>query len=268
MCVIICKRRGLKLPSPDIIEKCFEDNNDGFGLSFTSLGSTKVTILKGAMTLRDAHALIKKVPKPKSKDMIFHFRTATHGKVCPENCHPFPLTDKLHWLKELSVLTPVAIAHNGIISVTTEGKKGFQSGGVTTEDTDTQLFIKHFLSGLGTTLLNKQVGKLIHGFAGGKFAILTYHGIYTLGDFVEKDGLLFSNLLWDTQTFYTKESSRMYNQCDFCGRYGELNLVIPYFYACRYCHIALGLPTKDFIKLPYMDDYLPGVEKTRLKGGN
>ncbi len=32
---------------------------------------------------------------PNDKDRVFHFRIATSGKVSPECCHPFVLTDNL-----------------------------------------------------------------------------------------------------------------------------------------------------------------------------
>ena len=248
MCVIICKRAGLALPSEEVLRKCWNHNSDGFGLAFNDPKDNRVTIYKGAMTLSHAYKIIGRVPKPKKRDMIFHFRIATQGKVAPENCHPFPLTPKIRWLKELNVLTPVAIAHNGVINVNPDGKKGYK-GGKSDELSDTQVFIQHYLSGLGTSLLNKQVMKLIHGFAGGKFAILTQQGIRTIGEFEEEDGLLFSNTSWDIKTYNnpTSYGNKLFGACDLCGGFGELAPIVPLIYACRYCWISLELGDKAFV---------------------
>ena len=276
MCVIICKRRGLKMPSNDIIRKCFDANEDGFGMAFTSPNSSKVTILKGAMTLKEAFKIIKQVKDARNRHVVMHFRIATHGKIRPENCHPFPMSGQIKWLKELSLLTPIAIAHNGVINIKEDGETGYQQGiGREAENSDTQLFIKYYLAGLGAIVLNKQVAKLIEGFAKGKFAILTNQGIRTLGKFEEKDGIMYSNLIWDRAPFVPSSIStpfqkQLFECCDFCGRFGELKPVVPYIYACRYCTTELDLPTtKDFITMPLLEKFLQNknaIEQQRLGG--
>ena len=53
----------------------------------------KVHIRKGFMDFESFWNAVKDLPT--DKDRVFHFRIATSGKISPECCHPFVLSDNL-----------------------------------------------------------------------------------------------------------------------------------------------------------------------------
>ena len=249
MCIICTKPRGLALPSTAILTRMFQGNRDGFGLAYHHKGDKHVTILKGAMTAPEASRLIAKIPKPTQANVLLHFRIATEGKVCPENCHPFPLSAKDYYLKATSLLTPVAIAHNGMVTVKGLIEKQFIKR--ERQFSDTQKFIKHFFAGMGMAIFNKQITKLIDEYVGGKFAFLTPQGFHFIGEFHEKEGLSYSHLGF---TFdYTNLPRSRYRppvwiaqECDLCNVRGVTLELSDGVYACKYCFQQLGLPLYDF----------------------
>lgn len=250
MCIIVVKPRGQALPSDEIIRKAFVANDDGFGLAFHHEGASLVTIRKGAMKLPQALKMIHAVRKPEQANMILHFRMATQGKICPENCHPFPLSKKRKHLKATHLECPVAIAHNGVILLDEDGDKRF--GGIKTsllqqDLTDTQLFVRYFLVGLGTSLFNRKVTKLIEAYAGGKFAFLSPQQFLAIGDFTEEDGLFYSSLGFKTTYTHTPTTyGRVYAKCALCGGYGEVRRLLNEMQLCRFCFYLIGFDTKTF----------------------
>jgi len=259
VCIICCKPRGLALPSDEIITQMFTHNNDGFGLAYHHKGDKRVTIRKGAMTLAEARAMIAHITRPKEANVLLHFRTATEGKVCAENCHPYPLSKLDRYLTATSLQVPVAIAHNGIISFKRLFEKGLKRE---RQFSDTQKFIKHFLSGMGMTMLNKQVTKLIHEYVGGKFALLTPQGFHFIGDFERDKGLSYSNFGYKMfSTTYTYPASChpltiVGGVCDLCGVTGLTMEVAEGIYGCKYCFQTLQLSLCGFgIAAPYQGGF-------------
>lgn len=188
MCIIAAKPAGVKMPSTETIHNMWVGNPDGAGIMYVKDG--RVRIEKGFMTYESFKAKIDELSR--TLDMtktacVMHFRITTHGGTRPENCHPFPVTDSIPALKKLSANVTLGVAHNGIIPITP--RKGISD---TMEYIATQLAPLHrALPGFTT---NKDAMLMIKNAINSKMAFLDRKGrIFTIGDFVEDDGILYSN---------------------------------------------------------------------------
>lgn len=204
MCLIIAKPSGVRLPTFKVLKKAFDTNSDGFGLAYRFPNSPVVFIRKGAMSYRKTKQLLHLLPDLQSLEMLLHFRQATAGEVTQANCHPFPLSSRDEDLSALEIETTMAIAHNGVISEyskygTTPPTNGFS---------DTQMFIKEYLTELGkSALVSKAVlRKLIGKSTYSRFAFLSASGFKFIGTFEEHDGCQFGGLFsqWRYNSFQSK----------------------------------------------------------------
>lgn len=253
MCLIIMKPRHHPLPSAKIIKQSFQNNKDGFGLAYTHRGDDAVHIRKGAMTLADANAMLNAVPNPFEADILMHFRFATEGRVWEGNCHPFPITKRIRDLVALDLSCRLAIAHNGIIfdlagklHIETQPLNPYHSS-LQAEFSDTQLFIQNYLALIGEGILNKGVGRLIQDYTESKFAILAPQRIVLIGDFIEDDGIYYSNTGYKYSIIYTDyygddedwwrthpgEPSCI---CEICGEVVFYTYLVEGVMMCTGCH--------------------------------
>ena len=201
MCIIVSKETGVELPSKEILEQCFFSNPDGAGLMFVNKG--KVNIVKGFMNFDSFYEYLMKLDKIhnlKNKALVMHFRISTGGNVDEGNCHPYPITSSKRLLRSTMVKTDVGMAHNGIIS-TYSYKKG--------ELNDTQLFIQHCVSAVHDLdkefYKNKKVMAMLEDIAGSKLCFLdSQENIYYVGNFVEEDGVKYSNTTYKAYYTYGK----------------------------------------------------------------
>lgn len=136
MCIICVKPTNVLFPNETILKNCFDNNSDGAGFMYVHEG--KVHIKKGLMTFNAFKAALH-VAREKTGDTapyVLHFRISTQGfeKTCT---HPFPLSSKMENLKKLKGTCNIGVAHNGIISLTSDGHKDYS---------DTMLFITDYLS--------------------------------------------------------------------------------------------------------------------------
>jgi len=189
MCIICAKPSRVDLPSEETISRMFYRNPDGAGIMYTHNGSVK--IVKGLMTLNeffDALDFIKDEIDTNEEAMVLHFRIGTAGGNIPANTHPYPITDSLAQLQALRVVTNIGVAHNGIIHNTPRRK----------DINDTMEYIMAQLAPLKRAVpkfyQNKHLMAMIKNAITSKMAFLTADKyIYTIGDFIEDNGLLYSN---------------------------------------------------------------------------
>ena len=87
MCVIITTPGREERPSLRQLELCERANRHGSGLAWLKKGM--VQYAKG-LSVPQIHQLLHEIEGP----AIVHFRIASIGRVCPELCHPFPVTLK------------------------------------------------------------------------------------------------------------------------------------------------------------------------------
>ena len=189
MCIICAKPAGVKLPDEATISRMFNHNRDGAGIMYTCNG--KVKIVKGLMTQAEVFSALESIGKKIDtikEAMVLHFRIGTAGGNIPANTHPYPITDSLPLLQKLETITDVGVAHNGIIDITPRQKN----------INDTMEYIMSQLAPLKRAVPkfyeNKDLMLMVKNAISSKMAFLTSDRfIYTIGDFIEEDGLLYSN---------------------------------------------------------------------------
>lgn len=196
MCIIAIKKANHPLPEPKIMERMFKNNPDGAGFCYTQNG--EVRIQKGYMTYESFEEALKKVLEridTYSAPMIFHFRISTHGGVNPSLCHPFPMSRNIPDLKRTEASTQLAICHNGVIPIKTRK-----------DVSDTMEYIARHLCKRHKRdkefYKNKRQRDIIFSEIGSsKLAFLDSKGeIYTIGEFIEDDGVLYSNSSYNMLT--------------------------------------------------------------------
>ena len=199
MCIIAIKPAGTKMPAITTIENMWHNNPDGAGFMYVKAGN--VHIEKGFMSLKDLKAGLKRLEKSidvTNTPVILHFRITTHGKTSPENCHPFPVAEKLSLLQKTRCKTSLAVAHNGVIDIKPSKK----------DISDTMEYIISQLAPLyqlRKDFYKQPAGKkLVYNAIKSKMAFLDGAGrIETVGDFIAgKDGLLYSNASYKARTVY------------------------------------------------------------------
>lgn len=188
MCIIAAKAAGIAMPSQETIRRMWDGNRDGAGIMYVEKG--RVRIEKGFMKFEDFQSSLDKLEHRldlTATPVVMHFRITTHGGTKPENCHPFPITDSIGALKKLTCTTDLGVAHNGIIPISP--RRGIS---------DTMEYIASQLAPLKRALpkfyTNKDAMLLIKNAIESRMAFLTKDGtIYTVGDFIEDEGILYSN---------------------------------------------------------------------------
>lgn len=125
-------------------------------------------------------------------EYVMHFRISTQGGINPECCHPFPLSPYMEKLRRTEFRTPIGIAHNGIIRLTSSGWQK------TITYSDTMAFIVEYLC-----LIIQKIGwwkdektvRLIAKLADSKLAILGSDGHCELigRGWIEDNGIWYSN---------------------------------------------------------------------------
>ena len=192
MCVVAVSKAGKRQPTIAELVRCFNNNPDGAGYMFARAdGDGKVHARKGFM---DVGAFIDAVYNEhftEADSVVYHFRISTQAGVNPEMTHPFPVTGYLGAMKVLSYKADLAVAHNGIIPLTSRKDEK--------EFSDTALFTAGYLSEIyrhRADFYDDSLLDLIADLAGksNKFAIMNGDGvIQTVGQFEDADGVLYSN---------------------------------------------------------------------------
>ena len=165
MCVIIVRQAGKPMPSDAELKRAYMMNPHGCG--FVSK-SKKFKSLNFGNFLKRLHEV------PQNENCIIHFRYATNGSVCRQNCHPFTMKG-------------ISFAHNGILDI------------VSTDDrTDSETAFRNVIypcilqHGFDSDELRLTVEEVV-GYS--KFALMNEKGeIRLFGDFKAHNGLLYSNL--------------------------------------------------------------------------
>lgn len=199
MCIIAAKAAGVKMPSKETIRTMWYGNPDGAGVMYAKDG--KVRIDKGFMKLSDLERYLEDLGKKidlKATPVVLHFRITTHGGTRPENTHPFPLTDSIQRLQLTHCSTTLGIAHNGVIDITPRSR----------EISDTMEYIASQIAPLSRFCpqfyTNRDAMQMIQNAIGSRMVFLTGEGeLYTTGNFVTDDGILYSNTSYLGRTRYT-----------------------------------------------------------------
>lgn len=189
MCVIFVKPQGVAFPEENLMQNCWDNNPDMGGFMYAHKG--KVIIRKGFMKFEDFKSALDKARKETGDDTpyVCHFRISTQG-YSADCCQPFPLTNKLGNMKKQRASCNIGVAHNGVLSLTSDGS---------IEYSDTMKFIKDYLVNIiqsSTWYKNKRTVALIENLIqGSRLAFLDATGHFeTLGiGWVQDKGILYSN---------------------------------------------------------------------------
>ena len=106
MCMAIYKPKGVQI-AKEYLKNSFRENHDGAG--FAIARNAEVKCFKGFFKFGDFWKAFKPY---QNEAAVIHFRWATHGEKNGDNCHPF-----------LVCGGNMAVVHNGIIDIKTDGKK-------------------------------------------------------------------------------------------------------------------------------------------------
>jgi hypothetical protein len=189
------------MPATKTIENCWYNNPNGAGFMYTK--ESNVYIEKGFMKLKSLKTALRGLEKKvdvTSTPIILHFRITTSGGTSPENCHPFPISEKLPLLQMRKSKAPLAVAHNGIIDIKVSRK----------DISDTMEYIINQLAPLyqlKKDFYKHEAGKkLVYNAIKSKMVFLDGSGyIATIGDFITgDDGILYSNTSYKARTIYYK----------------------------------------------------------------
>lgn len=211
MCVIMSKPANIAFPDESILKNCWDNNPDMGGFMYALNG--KVYIQKGYETWSAFKSALNKA-RNKTGDKIpyvCHFRISTQGfdKQC---CQPFPLSGNMKALKKQRYDANIGVAHNGILSLTSDGSK---------EYSDTMKFVTDYLVNIirnYSWYKDQRTVTLIENLIeGSRFAILDKQGHCELlgKGWIENNGCYYSN-----STYSYKKYS--YGRCGrWWDDYGE-----------------------------------------------
>lgn len=210
MCVIAFSPKGNDMPTEEQIKMMFKKNPDGAGYAYEE-GKT-VHYKKGFMNVDDLLEDLGPLEKWKDKAVAIHFRIGTAGKNDKKTTHPFLISPSFGDLRKLEGEGPV-LFHNGVIS-------GF-GGIIDPLASDTQ----DFVAGVASHLLNtkrqpsKVATKAISSIIGSSRLLLMYGKgkNFTFGDWQQKDGNYYSNMIWDTTPKYTTTDYSTYHGGSYYG---------------------------------------------------
>ena len=187
MCVIAASPAGAPQPTESELRAMFARNPHGAGYMYARAG--KVHIHKGFMDCTDYLRTIRNEHFTADDPVVYHCRIATQGTIGPAMTQPFPLSANLKHTTKTDLICPIGLAHNGIISLTSDPAE--------TDFSDTALFISRFAVRLLRSprdLHDPQILDAIELLTRSKWAILAGDGsIETVGNFTKCNGILYSN---------------------------------------------------------------------------
>lgn len=195
MCVVVYKKSGIELPSKEDLKRCYDHNNDGAGYMFRY--NNKIHIRKGFFDFEllyhdlknryDGYNLI-------DEDVVIHFRITSMGRDNIQNTHPFPVTTKNDMFNYRYLITEKGVAHNGTMSFLNP------SNG----ESDTLVFSREYLPLLDYS--NPKIRDIIRELTKSKFVVMDKYKTYLIGEFQEKEEILYSNLYHDSLKSVYNES--------------------------------------------------------------
>jgi len=212
MCVVIHKPKGVKLLEKTL-RACWNANPNGAGYMFSKGGT--LVIAKGFMRFKAFRRAYLEHDLDDS-EVVIHFRLATHGKINPEQTHPFLVNNRF------------GMVHNGIINFQDEFEdiytrhNGYNLGD---GESDTIEFCKKILEKLPNNFEdNDGIKLLLNQFLLANHSVVvmmdTENKVTKLGLVEGKEmfGCWFSNDYWNKELIYqTISHSTMEEYNDYIG---------------------------------------------------
>ena len=227
MCIIVVKPSYQDLPTKDVLEICFKDNDDGAGYSFWDEEDQAWVTDKAYPTFEsfwDQYSEDVKAFGLATKAVVYHFRIATSGPRDGSDCHPFPLeiTKELTVYKTGIFKSKGIVAHNGVWGTGSDLMSDTQeciSTLITPLFESVDIEDRHIPDRLDT-LLNTLLKT-----TNNKWVIAHGDKIDLYGKWIEDNGLYFSNdrYIWENTYEYMKNASKSgsyYSTDDYHYDYG------------------------------------------------
>lgn len=196
MCIICCSSAGVRQPNEKTLRTMFRNNPHGAGYMFAQGG--KVTISKGFMDWDDFIHTVRREKFTDDTPVVYHFRISTQAGVQAPMTQPFPITADITDCCRLDLTCAAGVAHNGIIDLTTDHTDRRYS--------DTAHFVSEFLCYMirnHDDLTNPRILDAVERMTDSKWALMDSTGdIVTAGQFIEDDGLLFSNSTYKAVNYF------------------------------------------------------------------
>lgn len=200
MCIAIYAPGTARLLTFEEFENCQSNNSDGMGLVWSDEGKLRIIRrMSGVGKFYKAYRTIHE----RGKDMLVHFRFATHGAEDMSNVHP------------VAVGTDMAFIHNGILSGFGEGKTG---------KSDTRHFGDAVLKALPDGWMEEESywSTVEHLTLGSKLAFMTAAGkvkIMHEGSGAWDEGNWMSNTSYKNKNYW-RQSYHNYTATDWDGEWG------------------------------------------------
>jgi predicted glutamine amidotransferase len=196
MCVIVIKPANFSLSESDV-EDMFFQNSDGLGVMYHDPDTQTVQVRRALPTAKNVWPTYQRLV-PHDKEVVIHFRFATHGAASKKNTHPFEVTDGLY------------LCHNGVLSTSSLNLKCGKG-------TDTTAYIRQYIKPMLALAANpfelahspefravigEHIGhnKFVSLSADGRLSVVNQH----LGKFITRDKtrLWVSNTNWERMSWY------------------------------------------------------------------
>lgn len=198
MCVIAIYQE--KRPSLEQLQDMENTNTDGAGIAWREKEYVKY---KKGLTAEEIYTISQEVSYP----FIIHFRLATHGGKSPLLCHPFPVSPSVPL--ETEGQAKKVLFHNGIwtdwkrlcIETVIFHRKKFIIGKIS-DSRALAWFVYHHGEGV-LTLLDEKV------------VIFSTKKLQLYGNWIEKEGAVYSNLSWQRGVYpyaYDSPYGNCYNK--------------------------------------------------------
>lgn len=205
MCVIVYKPKDVLISKYDL-SNMRKSNPHGVGLMYFDKPSNMVVVRKW-LSIKDSD-LADLVEKLQGKDLVIHFRYATHGRITSEQAHPFFISENYQVVTKTASRILPALCHNGVIP-------GYGSGAIS----DTISFTMRTLA----RLKESERLKLL-AVVPGKWCHLSVKGsLEFFGEFEEYKDLFCSNLYWMPTTYKPLTASSVKGREKSCLLYDDLD---------------------------------------------
>jgi hypothetical protein len=190
MCIAIVKESGVPFPTKEVLERCWENNDDGGGYAVL-LASHKWECKKGFMTFESFYNSFLSEDYQLDDTVLIHFRIGTSGKKTdnkeahPDCTHPFPISNDPDDFMLHHFTAEGVVMHNGMC--------GSGDGDLS----DTMVGIRDFVAPLSPYFDDKNIIPILHNLINvhSRWFIAKGNHTWYLGDWIEEEetGLWYSN---------------------------------------------------------------------------
>lgn len=224
MCVIIVAPKGVEKNSEFLyksIKNSEKNNTDGMGFTFKKHNSKKIYISKGYKSVQSIIDGIESHNLSLNDELLIHTRNGNVGSINTDMCHPFVVNKKDILKNDCFVKSPTLV-HNGTFS------KYYNSTG---NFSDTYNFVYDFLSKEHVLSFLKESKEDFKDYfkdhIGTSRVALLFpdKDLITIGDFIEDNGYLFSNVGYKNTNYSNRGGYEQYNDYSGCSYYNSTSTV-------------------------------------------